>query len=201
MLEILQRKCNPHQHTIIAVKVPVVTLNRRQRKTSMGNAPKQDEDTLAKYSLVQRSSRKRLISTYICERIQDINHMYAYIPLPRNRLLLTTSMNSSAEKRPVDSVFRSLGTSRLVPEAIWKRKGNNIVQTHERRHTGERPYSCESCGRRFAQRGNVQAHKIVHERIKPYCCRLEGCSKRFTQLGNLKVRRMFRTGRFILTKK
>ncbi|KAL8811061.1 MAG: hypothetical protein Q9200_002089 [Gallowayella weberi] len=38
----------------------------------------------------------------------------------------------------------------------------------------------------FAQRGNVRAHKIVHEGTKPFSCRLEQCGKRFTQLGNLK---------------
>jgi uncharacterized Zn-finger protein len=64
----------------------------------------------------------------------------------------------------------------------------NTSKTHERRHTGERPYKCDMCDKRFAQRGNVRAHRIVHQKAKPYLCRLDDCNKQFTQLGNLKVR-------------
>lgn len=45
------------------------------------------------------------------------------------------------------------------------------------------------CGKRFAQRGNVRAHKIVHDGAKPFTCKLDNCLKQFTQLGNLKVGR------------
>jgi hypothetical protein len=43
------------------------------------------------------------------------------------------------------------------------------------------------CGKRFAQRGNYRAHKLIHENHRPYLCKLDGCNKSFTQLGNLKA--------------
>lgn len=35
----------------------------------------------------------------------------------------------------------------------------------------------------------MRAHKIVHQQIKPFTCKLDECGKQFTQLGNLKVSR------------
>jgi uncharacterized Zn-finger protein len=49
-----------------------------------------------------------------------------------------------------------------------------------------RPYVCDLCGKRFAQHGNIRAHKIVHTGEKPFTCRLDDCGKKFSQLGNLK---------------
>lgn len=70
--------------------------------------------------------------------------------------------------------------------------GTGIKVKRGAKPKGGGKYACEVCGKSFSQSGNLNRHKVVHSRIRPFQCDI--CGKGFSQKGHVRTHQTVHTG-------
>lgn len=73
---------------------------------------------------------------------------------------------------------------------VFKKAGRLL--THERKHTGERPFSCTECTKSFRDCAALEGHIARQHRTQPYHCTT--CSKGFSSQRQLKIHARVHSG-------
>ncbi|XP_030623895.1 zinc finger protein 233-like [Chanos chanos] len=111
----------------------------------------------------------------------------------RSQSLLQNALNVNTEHRSLTEYEPYADEADIPPDCATGVKQHRLV------HTGEQPYCCDVCGKRFSLSGNLKRHQIGHtgqklhvQLTKKYSCSY--CEKKFSLKSSLSIHQRVHTG-------
>ncbi|XP_042340816.1 transcription factor Sp2 [Plectropomus leopardus] len=170
----------PQQHSIPSAKTTALSSTAAVTNTHTDNT-----------TLCGISSTSRTLSSTVAPSVRGSTAVLCSIALAaQHRASLQARHTDSqavsivpCERRRKSYICRTCGKAF---------SGLSNLESHERVHTGEKPFRCDTCGKRFSEAGNLKKHQRVHTGEKPFSC--EQCGKRFAWICNLRTHQQSATG-------
>ncbi|XP_068829769.1 LOW QUALITY PROTEIN: histone-lysine N-methyltransferase PRDM9-like [Capricornis sumatraensis] len=139
-------------------------------------------------------------------RLKRISRASSYSPRGQTRASgvherITEEPSTSQKLNPEDTgkLLMGAGVSGIIKvkygECGQGSKDRSSLITHQRTHTGEKPYVCRECGecgQSFSQKSVLIRHQRTHTGEKPYVCR--ECGRSFSNKSNLITHQRTHTG-------
>ncbi|XP_055941996.1 zinc finger protein 112-like [Argiope bruennichi] len=130
----------------------------------------------------------------LAENVNDenISLQMNYQSHNKNEKMSTDEKEPISAKKEDDAVAGPSGfcpRKKKFPETFSRK---DTLETHYRTGTGDKPFMCNVCKKKFSWKSHLDQHYLTHTGERPFVC--DFCEKGFTRKGDLNIHVMTHTG-------